>query len=195
MNFSLNKNERRVGVVVIIGLLIALNLVFTRVFYFQAFQNTVRVGLGNLTILIAGMVFGPLAGAVTGGLADFIGATFISPFGWYPPLTTAPILVGLISGIMWRYVVNRPSKSSEANFKADYVNVIKIFLVILITNIIANITVGTYWISVLINTNFWAIVVPRAIVSLSITFFETFVIYFIYKSKLIYIMRGTRTRI
>jgi len=184
MNFF-DSNKRTITNVVrlaIVGLLISLSLIFTRIFSFQILNNTLRIGFGELPILIAGIVFGPIAGMLTGGIADFVGATFISPFGWYPPLTIAPILLGLISGTMWYFM---------RKMEDFHISFIRIFIVILTSHFIANIVVGTYWLSVLMNTNFWALVFPRAILRVIMTFLESYLIYMIYKTKLIKVMRGS----
>ncbi len=47
----------------------------------------VRIGFGHFPIILAGLLYGPLAGALVGGAADII-KTLIFPTGPYTPLIT-----------------------------------------------------------------------------------------------------------
>ena len=58
---------------------------------------------------MAGIIFGPVAGALTGLAADLVGAVFLSGLGWYPPLTLTAILMGIIPGLMKKLIINKLS--------------------------------------------------------------------------------------
>ena len=66
-------------------------------------EGTFRFSVENLPILLAGVVFGPVAGAITGLLADLLGC-FLR--GWAPlPLVTAgAVAIGLTSGLLYRFI-------------------------------------------------------------------------------------------
>ena len=51
-----------------------------------------------MPVILAGMLFGPLPGAMVGFASDFVGCLF-SPFGYNPLLSLPPILYGLFGGI------------------------------------------------------------------------------------------------
>ena len=180
MDYSLKTNVRRL---VATGLLISLNLVFARLLSFFILGNSMRVGFGELPIIIGGMVFGPVVGMLVGGIGDFVGTTFMSPFPWFPPLATAPMLLGLVSGTMWYFL----KKDSKVSF-------IRIFITILTAHIIANMLVGTYWLTILLpDGSFWPLFVPRAIQRVVMAILESCIIYAIYKSSLIKVMKGIRS--
>lgn len=80
---------------VAVSALTAMSIVLTRILKIEI-GETIRVSFGHLPILISGVLFGPLAGALTGLVADFVGTTFLSPYAWFPPLGITPVLMGLI---------------------------------------------------------------------------------------------------
>ena len=77
------------------SLLTALSIVLTRFISVQV-TDTLRISIGNLPIMISGILFGPVVGALTGFVADFVGTTFFSPYAWFAPLGITPILIGFL---------------------------------------------------------------------------------------------------
>ena len=73
--------------------LCAVSVVLTRLLSLPV-GDIVRLSLGNVPILLAGLWLGPLWGAAVGFCADFIGATIFS--SWFPPLALAPTLLGML---------------------------------------------------------------------------------------------------
>lgn len=85
-----------------LGLLISLSVVLTRFFGTQlliAGVGALRLSFGEVPIMLAGVLFGPLAGACVGGLADIIGFA-INPMGgaYIPLLTVTAALTGALPG-------------------------------------------------------------------------------------------------
>ena len=73
------------------GVLIALDIVATRFLGFSAL--TIRISFGSVFIILAGLWFGPVEGALVGGIADTLGC-LIAGTGFYPPLMISPIGLG-----------------------------------------------------------------------------------------------------
>jgi ECF transporter S component (folate family) len=60
----------------------------------------IRIGFGDLPIILAGMTFGPFPGGIVGALSDVTGY-FINPMGAYMPhFTLVKALTGIIPGVM-----------------------------------------------------------------------------------------------
>lgn len=106
----------------------AISIILTRFLYIPL-NNTLRISLGNIPVLISGIAFGPVAGALCGSVSDIIGCIFFNPNGWYPPLTLAPTIYGIIAGLLSKYA----RKSSFLNS----------FLTALICNACSTMTVST----------------------------------------------------
>ncbi|MBE7002385.1 MAG: folate family ECF transporter S component [Ruminococcaceae bacterium] len=83
------------------AMLAALSVVMARVFCF-ATPDGVRWSLDKFPLFLAGMFFGPVMGALTGFVADFIGS--LMQFGFNPLLCLPAILYGLCGGLLRRYI-------------------------------------------------------------------------------------------
>ena len=78
---------------ILMALFAAISIILARFMVIWITQS-VRISFGNIPIILASLLLGPIAGGFTGEVADIVGASYFSPFHWYPPLTIAPILVG-----------------------------------------------------------------------------------------------------
>ncbi len=112
-------NNRILQKLIYCGILIALSIILTRFasfrFAFAGVEN-VRVGLGPFPILLAGVMFGPLYGAVVGIIAD-IGGFIMSPLGAYMPhFTLVSAMYGFIPGLAM-YLPVFKSSTPLATFK------------------------------------------------------------------------------
>lgn len=79
------------------ALLAALSVVFARLLGLMPDAGS-RFSIESVPIFLAGMLFGPLPGAMVGFVADFVGCLF-SAYGYNPIFCIPPILYGLFGGI------------------------------------------------------------------------------------------------
>ena len=87
------------------ALLTAMSVVLARVLTLILAETT-RISLEALPIVLAGLLCGPIPGALVGFAADLIGCLF-SPFGYNPIFCLPPILYGLLAGLVRRYVLEK----------------------------------------------------------------------------------------
>ncbi len=80
----------------ICALLTAMSIILARLIIPMPNEST-RFSIEAVPIFLAGMLFGPIPGALVGFAADFIGCLF-SPFGYNPIFCIPPILYGLCGG-------------------------------------------------------------------------------------------------
>jgi ECF transporter S component (folate family) len=92
---------------ILAGIFIALAIIFTRLFSVQL-GKILRIGLGHLPILLAGILLGPFWGAAVGALSDVVGF-MVSPLGGFfiPGITISAALWGFIPGIIVQYTFKR----------------------------------------------------------------------------------------
>lgn len=71
------------------------------------FQEFIRISFENLPIVLAGIVLGPVAGALVGTVADLIGCLL---YGYTINIliTLGGASVGFVAGFMANYIVKRP---------------------------------------------------------------------------------------
>ena len=89
------------------ALLTALSVVLARLVIPMPAADT-RFSIEAVPIFLAGMLFGPLPGALVGFSADFIGCLF-SPYGYNPLFCVPPILYGLIAGLLRKFLCEKVS--------------------------------------------------------------------------------------
>lgn len=153
---------------VTLGLLTAISIILSR-FCVVYITNSIRISFGNIPIIMAGVVFGPFAGGIVGAAADILGSAFLSGYGWYPPLTLSPILMGVIPGIMRSVFMKKVSFS-------------RIIGMVMPANIIASIGCTTYCLHILYGTPFMALFAVRAPLYCAIGVMESFVLFLILKT-------------
>ena len=70
--------------------------------------GAIRITFENLPVLLAGIVLGPVYGAVVGIASDLISAP-LSGFGINPVITLGAALIGFVSGILSNHVLKKKS--------------------------------------------------------------------------------------
>jgi len=88
------------------ALLAALSVVMARVLCF-ATPDGIRWSLDKFPLFLAGLLFGPVLGSLTGFTADFLGS--LMQFGFNPLLCPPAILYGLFGGLMRCFIRKNPS--------------------------------------------------------------------------------------
>ncbi|MFU0801079.1 MAG: folate family ECF transporter S component [Xylanivirga thermophila] len=96
---------------VYLSLLIALNIVLTRIASIRiniGGAEVVRIGFGGFPIILAGIMFGPSAGGIVGAIGDIIGY-WINPMGPYMPhFTLTAALTGIIPALVLKPFKKHP---------------------------------------------------------------------------------------
>ncbi|EHM10476.1 putative membrane protein [Thermanaerovibrio velox DSM 12556] len=91
--------------VVVMGLLVAMNIVLTRVASIRIAIGSVegiRIGFGTLPVVFGSLSMGPLAGGLIGAVGDLIGY-WVNPMGPYMPHFTITYTVGgVLPGLIFR---------------------------------------------------------------------------------------------
>ena len=87
------------------AMLTALSVVFARLLGLMP-NESIRFSIEAVPIFLAGLLLGPLPGAMVGFTADFVGCLF-SAFGYNPIFCIPPILYGVIAGLFRHYMAGR----------------------------------------------------------------------------------------
>ncbi len=86
------------------ALLAALSVVLSRLVIPMPNEFT-RFSIGMVPIFLAGLLFGPVPGALVGFAADLVGCLF-SGYGYNPIFCVSPILYGVFAGLSRQYMEN-----------------------------------------------------------------------------------------
>ena len=148
-----------------IGVLSALALISSRFASFYMIPSVRVDPAGPAVIMIAGMLFGPVAGMIVGGLSDVIGFLIYNPTGlpWNPFVFAGQITYGLVAGIIvWLIKKTIEGQSVIGFFKPEKTPVWKIVLAVIIAQLCGFIviTIGLTFIMPN-NPTFWGLFLTR----------------------------------
>lgn len=152
---------------ILMALFASISIVLAR-FMVIWLTNSARISFGNIPIMLASLMFGPLAGGLTGAVADIVGSVLFSGLGWYPPITIPVVLAGVIPALL------KPIFLKE-------VTIGRIYLIVILTNIVLSIGLTTWLLSGLYGTGYLELLAIRAPLTLAVTVVEGLVVYILYK--------------
>lgn len=140
MGKNLSKSEK----IIIIGLLIALEVVLTRFLSIQL--PTMRIGFGFLPVAVTAMLFGPITAAGAAVLGDLIGF-FLFPAGsYFFGFTVSAAIRGLIFGLLL--------------YRKELKN-INIVIAAFLHSLLLTILIDTYWLTMLFGKAYTTLVPLR----------------------------------
>lgn len=160
----------------VMALMIAISVILSRFFSLQT--EILRLSLGYIPIILAGVLLGPIAGGIVGVAADFLGTTFFSAYAWFPPLALTPLFIGIWSGLM-------RSQFIKSSFR-------RTVLFNFCGNVIGRIIISSACLHILYSTGFTVLLATRIPSSIIMTAVESAVIYLILKSPVIKYARQQR---
>ena len=97
MQKNKNKTIWNTYTVVMLGVLVAMTIVLTRMFAINL--GFARFTLGSVCVIMAGLWFGPVAGGICGMTADIIGAV-LQGYAVNPLITEGAMMWGIIPALM-----------------------------------------------------------------------------------------------
>jgi ECF transporter S component (folate family) len=137
-----------------IGLLIALSIILTRIASIRIAIGGiegVRIGFGGLPIILGGIMFGPLAGGIVGGVSDILGY-IVNPIGAYMPhFTLSSALTGIIP-VLFLHISRK-----------DSLNILNLILAIAIGQIITTAIMVPYFLHILFGIPWKVLIIPRLV--------------------------------
>ena len=159
MEKSKRKNVMDTRILVKAAFLTAISIVLTRFVYTFlpiAGSQAIRLSVGEVPIILAGMMFGPIVGGITGLAADLIGV-LINPQGvFHPGFTLSSILWGVIPGLL--FLIFKKNKTYEKKYAPK-----NIIIAVTISFLVISLALNTLWLSQLFGQAFVVLFVPRAI--------------------------------
>lgn len=140
-----------------LGLLTAVSIVLTRVFGVMvpiAGVGALRLSFGEIPIMLAGVLFGPAAGDLTGVAADLIGYMINSHGGpYFPGFTFTAALVGLIPAML-------------LHRKRENLIAVQVAGAVLVTDLLTGVLLNTLWVSIMYGQGFFVLLPMRVLARL-----------------------------
>ena len=115
-------------------------------FYTLQLTEYIKIGFAYIANELTGMMFGPVVGALMGGLADVL-KYIVNPTGpFFPGFTISGVLGGLIYGCV---LYKRP------------LSIKRIILANVLVMVLVNILLNTYWLTLLYGSAYMALLPAR----------------------------------
>lgn len=102
---STQKSKISIKAIACCAMLAAVSVVLARLLSYAPF-GSVRWSLDKFPLFLAGMLFGPLAGGMTGFVADAVGS--MMQYGFNPILCPPAILFGICGGLFRHWMAKKP---------------------------------------------------------------------------------------
>lgn len=160
MPVKANTKQKTLQELVLLGLLVAINIVLQKISFGPA---TVKVGLGFIGNIMLGYYFGPFWGGIGGMLTDLLtSALFGFEGGFFPGFTLSAIVGVVIYGF---FLYQKPVK------------LWRIAVATILVTIIVNIVMNTYWLHILYGMNLKAAFMQRILKELIVPWIQIIVGY------------------
>ena len=151
-----------------ISLLVALQIILTR---FCSIQTPiVRIGFGFVPVVIIATMYGPIYAGVANGIADILGLMLFPSGSFFPGFTLTAILAGVIYGV---FLYNKPITWG------------RIIAASVIINIVLNLGLNTYWLSIMMGKGFLALLPTRIVKELVMIPIKVVIIGIVWKSIIV----------
>ncbi len=139
-----------------------------------------RFSFENLPIFLAGILFGPAAGAAVGVVADLIGC-FLVGYAVNPLVTLGAAAIGALGGLLWRL-----SKKLPYGWR--------LALTVALSHLAGSVLIKTVGLSAFYSIPLWALMLWRALNYLIVGGLEYLLLYFVLKNKAVtaFAVKGER---
>lgn len=139
-------SHHNVRVLALSAVLAAMSIVCGKYLAFNLGQF-IRISFENLPILLGGMLFGPVAGALIGAVADLVGCVLVG-YAINPMVTLGAVSIGALGGTVWHIV-------RGANFG------VRVWLSAGIAHLVGSVTIKTLGLAVFYDMPFWQLLLWR----------------------------------
>ena len=169
----MQKNKQNVGTLslrtmVCCGLLVALSIVCGKFLQIPV-GDMLRFSFENLPILLAGILFGPLAGALVGVVADLIGCLAVG-YVINPLITLGAGLIGCVGGWMYRWLRQVPLAG-------------RISLTVAAAHSVGSVLIKTFGLAQFYAIPFWMLLLWRLFNYVLVGAAEFFLLYMLLRNK------------
>lgn len=128
---------------VTIALLVAMHIILSRFLSINAWN--IKIGFAFVATFIGAYLYGPVAGALVGGLGDFLGAILFPIGAYFPGFTLNCALTGVVFGLLL-YKKQSP---------------FRIVLAAIIDELGIAMWITPLWISILYGSPYWPLIISR----------------------------------
>jgi len=137
--------------IVYAGVFIALNIILTRLFSYSVKIGGitgVRLNVGEVPLVLSGILLGPVYGGITGAAADLLGFPINPQGAYFPGFTLSAALMGLVPGLYGKLIKGKWS-------------LLHISLAVIVTTVLTSTVLNTLWVYILSGKAVAVLLPPR----------------------------------
>ena len=131
--------------------------------------NVLRFSFENLPILLAGMMFGPVAGALVGAVADVIGCIMVA-YPINPLVTLGAACIGLLGGLLFHVTKKLPLLWQTC-------------ITVILTHLVASVIIKTFGLAAYYDMPFHVLLLYRLLNYAIVGVAEWLLLYTVLKNK------------
>ena len=140
-----NKTVFNTRTLVTLAILVAMEIVLSRFLSISAWNT--KIGFSFVPVVVAAMLYGPVAGGLVGALGDFVGAILFPIGAYFPGFTLTAFLMGVVFGL----------------FLYREQTVPKILCAVTVNQCVLSLCLNTLWISILYGSPYGPLFVTRIV--------------------------------
>ena len=134
-----------------LALLVAMEIVLSR--FLSISMWNIKIGFSFVPVVVAAILYGPLAAGIVGALADFIGAILFPIGAYFPGFTLTAFLTGCVFGLFLHKKQDWPHSIAAVG----------------INQFILSLFLNTLWISILYKSPYVPLLATRVIQTVILT--------------------------
>ena len=161
------KEEYIVKTIAFLGIMGAFSILLSKFANIKVLP-TLNIGFGSVANRVVDFVFGPIVGAIFGGVMDIL-KFFLNPGNG--PFHFGFTFNAIVASILFGAVVYKKK-----------ITILRIFFANLLVKVIVNIGLNTFWLSQLYGKGFFAIIVPRLFSNVVMLGIDTALYFIIFKA-------------
>lgn len=135
--------KKNTQMLVTLALLVALHIILSRFLSINAWN--IKIGFAFVAVLVGAYMYGPVAGAVVGGLGDFLGAILFPIGAYFPGFTLNCALTGVVMGLLL--------------YKKQ--SVLRVIITVAIDQLVISMWITPLWISILYGAPYGPLIISR----------------------------------
>lgn len=143
METNTRKSDNRTRMLVTLSILTAMEIVLSRFLSISAWNT--KIGFSFVPVVLAAMLYGPLAAGIVAALGDFIGAMLFPIGAYFPGFTATAFLTGLVFGY----------------FLHENQSIFRVPAAVLINQCVLSLFLNTLWISILYGSPYGPLLLTR----------------------------------
>lgn len=166
----INHRPRTLTVSVTLAMLVAVSIVMGKYLAIRG-GEILRFSFENLPVILAGIAFGPVSGALVGVVADLVGCVMVG-YAINPIVTVGAAAVGFFSGASFAIFKRISANNSRA-----------IGLAVFVSHVIGSVLIKTYGLAVFYEMPVWALMLWRLLNYVIVGGIEAFILIMLSRNK------------